>query len=49
MFGSIATPPNGTIFWLIVLTVVAMVFGWVFSLARLPPLLGMLITGKLST
>ena len=47
MFGSIATPPNGTIFWLIVLTVVAMIFGWVFSLARLPPLLGMLITGKL--
>ena len=49
MFGSIAMPPNGTIFWLIVLTVVAMIFGWVFSLARLPPLLGMLITGMFQT
>ena len=47
MFGDIATPPNGTIFWLIILVIVAMFFGWVFSLFRLPPLLGMLVTGKI--
>ena len=46
VFGNIASPPNGTIFWLIVLVIFAMIFGWVFSLARLPPLLGMLVTGK---
>ena len=45
MFGDIAAPPDGTIFWLIILVIVAMIFGWVFSLARLPPLLGMLLTG----
>ena len=49
MFGDIAAPPNGTIFWLIILVIVAMIFGWVFSLARLPPLLGMLVAGKLYT
>ena len=47
MFGNIATPPNGTIFWLIILVILAMFFGWVFSLLRLPPLLGMLIIGKI--
>ena len=45
MFGDIATPPHGTIFWLIILVTVAMLFGWIFSLAQLPPLLGMLLTG----
>ena len=47
MFGDIATPPNGTVFWLIILVILAMVCGWVFSLVRLPPLLGMLIIGKI--
>ena len=47
MFGDIATPPNGTVFWLIILVILAMFCGWVFSLVRLPPLLGMLIIGKL--
>ena len=65
MFGKIATPPNGTVFILIILVVLALFFGnhysictedmviskqnifsgWIFSLIRLPPLLGMLLTG----
>ena len=43
--GSIAEPPGGTIFILIVLIVFALLSGKLFSLARLPPLLGMLLTG----
>ena len=42
MLGEVAQPPNGTIFILIILVVVALFFGWIFSLVRLPPLLGML-------
>ena len=45
MFGDIAKPPNGTIFILILLVVFALICGWLFSLVRLPPLLGMLLTG----
>ena len=45
MFGDIAKPPNGTVFILIILVVLALFFGWIFSLVRLPPLLGMLLTG----
>ena len=47
MLGEVAQPPNGTIFILIILVVVALFFGWIFSLVRLPPLLGMLLTGIL--
>ena len=47
MLGKVAQPPNGTIFILIILVVVALFFGWIFSLVRLPPLLGMLLTGIL--
>ncbi len=43
--GPVAAPPNGTIFLLLVLVVVAVLVGKVFGLARLPPLLGMLLTG----
>ena len=43
--GSIAEPPGGTIFVLLILVVFALLSGWLFSLAKLPPLLGMLITG----
>lgn len=45
MFGDVAKPPSGTIFVLIILVVLALIFGWLFSLIRLPPLLGMLLTG----
>ena len=45
MFGDVAKPPSGTIFILIILVVFALAFGWIFSLAKLPPLLGMLLTG----
>ena len=36
---------NGTIFILIILVVLALFFGWIVSLVKLPPLLGMLLTG----
>lgn len=46
MFGpSLAAAPNGTLFLLIVLVVVGMVLGHLFSLIRLPNLLGMLLWG----
>jgi len=45
MFGMIAVPPNGTHFLLIVLVIIATLVGKVFTLARMPALLGMLITG----
>lgn len=45
MFGEVAKPPSGTLFILIIMVVFALMFGWVFSLMHLPPLLGMLITG----
>ena len=45
IFGEIAKPPSGTIFILIILIVFALISGWIFSLVRLPPLLGMLLTG----
>ena len=45
MFGKIAVPPNGTHFLLIALVVVATLVGQLFALARLPPLLGMIVTG----
>jgi Kef-type K+ transport system membrane component KefB len=45
MFGKIAVPPDGTHFLLIAMVVVATLVGKVFTLARLPALLGMLVTG----
>ena len=36
---------NGTVFILIILVVLALFFGWIVSLVKLPPLLGMLLTG----
>jgi hypothetical protein len=45
MFGMIAVPPNGTHFLLIVLIIIATLVGKLFTLARMPALLGMLITG----
>ena len=47
MFGDVAMPPRGTIFILIILIVLAKISGWLFSLIRLPPLLGMLLSGIL--
>ncbi len=43
--GPIAAAPNGTIFLLIVLVVLAMLAGELVALASLPPLLGMLLAG----
>ena len=47
MLGPIAQPPNGTIFILLILVILALIFGKIFSLIKLPPLLGMLLTGIL--
>lgn len=45
MFGSVAAPPHGTLFILIVLVVFAIGAGQCFALVKLPPLLGMLLMG----
>lgn len=45
VFGPIGAAPNGTLFLLIAMVVCALLLGCVFEAARLPALLGMLITG----
>ena len=45
VFGPIGAAPNGTLFLLIAMVVCALLLGRLFELARLPALLGMLITG----
>jgi len=45
LLGSVAAPPNGSIFWIMVIVVFAVLLGKLVSLARLPPLLGMLVAG----
>ena len=45
VLGEISTPPNGTLFLILVLVVLGTLLGRVFALVRLPPLLGMLLAG----
>lgn len=45
--GDIAAPPNGILYQLILLAIVAHFGGWLISLLTLPPLVGMLFTGVL--
>ncbi|XP_065346105.1 sodium/hydrogen exchanger 9B2-like isoform X2 [Cloeon dipterum] len=45
LLGNAAMPPDGGIFQLVMLTLVALALGFLASLCKLPPLLGMLIAG----
>lgn len=45
LFGSIAAPPHGSLFWVLVVTVLAIIVGTLVSYLKLPPLLGMLLAG----
>ncbi|TRY75264.1 hypothetical protein TCAL_08307 [Tigriopus californicus] len=45
LLGHIGTPPNGTVFLLLVLVTLGALVGQAFTWVHLPPLLGMLITG----
>lgn len=45
--GPTASPPNGKLFQLIILSICAHFGGWFMSLTTLPPLIGMLFTGLL--
>ncbi|CAB3364808.1 Hypothetical predicted protein [Cloeon dipterum] len=47
LIGSDALPPNGQLWQLILLSVVAKAFGWLVTQFRLPGLLGMLLAGIL--
>ena len=45
VFGPIGAAPSGTLFLLLAMVVCALLLGRLFELARLPALLGMLLTG----
>lgn len=43
--GDSAAPPNGTVWQIILLSIISFLGGWLVSLTTLPPLVGMLFTG----
>lgn len=45
VIGDPLVPPKGTLFQLILLSIVSFLGGWLVSLTTLPPLVGMLFTG----
>ncbi|XP_060518367.1 sodium/hydrogen exchanger 9B2-like isoform X2 [Cylas formicarius] len=45
LVGDTATPPNGKLFQLILISISSYLVGWVLSLTTLPALIGMLFTG----
>ena len=45
LLGNVAAPPNGSLFWIILIVVLALLMGRLVALIRLPPLLGMLLAG----
>ena len=45
ILGPVAGPPHGSLFWVLVIMAVALLFGKIATLVRLPALLGMLVAG----